>query len=69
MELEELVARDKDDYVELAVNLSNDIERLEHLRAELRDKMANSSVCNGQRFAYGFTKMMQMQHLKQKSKS
>ena len=59
MGLEELVARDKDDYVELAVNLANDIEKLEHLRAELRDKMASSSVCDGQRFADGFTKVMQ----------
>ena len=58
MGLQELVARDKDDYVELAISLASNVEELERLRAELRDKMANSPVCDGRRFADEFTKIM-----------
>jgi predicted O-linked N-acetylglucosamine transferase (SPINDLY family) len=40
--LDELVARDGDDYTQLAVALANDLPRLEHLRAGLRRRLAES---------------------------
>ena len=58
MGLKKLVARNKNDYVELAISLASDVEELGHLRVELREKMANSPVCDGRRFANGFTKIM-----------
>lgn len=56
--LPELVARDTDDYVTLAVELANDIDRLADLRAGLRDRMSSSPLCNGEKFAVGFAKLM-----------
>ena len=54
----EFVARDRDEYVELAVDLANDAERLAGLRAELRGKMAGSPLCDGEKFAEGFAAIM-----------
>jgi predicted O-linked N-acetylglucosamine transferase (SPINDLY family) len=49
--LTETIARDRDEYVELAVSLASDLERLAVLRAGLRDRVANSPLCDGRRFA------------------
>ncbi len=49
--LTELIADSPQEYVELAVRLAGDPARLSALRANLRDRMANSSLCNGPRFA------------------
>jgi predicted O-linked N-acetylglucosamine transferase (SPINDLY family) len=49
--LTELVARDLDEYVELAVSLAADLPRLALLRAGLRERMAASPLCDGKRFA------------------
>ena len=49
--LTELVARDLDEYVELAVSLAGDLPRLAGLRAGLREQMAASPLCDGKRFA------------------
>lgn len=56
--LPELVARDFDDYVKLAVGLANDVFRLADLRAELRRKMSSSPICDGEKFAEGFAIIM-----------
>ena len=56
--LPELVARDDDDYVALAIGLANDPRRLEDLRAELREKMSRSPICDGKKFAEGFAGLM-----------
>jgi predicted O-linked N-acetylglucosamine transferase (SPINDLY family) len=49
--LTETVARDLADYVELASGLANDLPRLAKWRAELRERMAASPLCDGPGFA------------------
>ena len=57
--LPELVAKDKDDYVRLAVELAGSTERIAKLRAGLRSRMTNSPICDGEKFARNFTTAMQ----------
>jgi predicted O-linked N-acetylglucosamine transferase (SPINDLY family) len=49
--LTETIARDLDEYVELAVSLAGELPRLTALRADLRERMAASPLCDGKRFA------------------
>jgi predicted O-linked N-acetylglucosamine transferase (SPINDLY family) len=49
--LTETIARDLDEYVELAVSLAGDPARLAVLRSGLRKRMAASPLCDGKRFA------------------
>ncbi len=49
--LHELVANSADDYVNIAVALANDHDRLKRLRANLRERMINSPLLDGQRMA------------------
>ena len=49
--LTETIARDLDEYVELAVSLAGDLPRLADLRAGLRERMGASPLCDGKRFA------------------
>jgi predicted O-linked N-acetylglucosamine transferase (SPINDLY family) len=49
--LTETVARDLDQYVELAASLATDLPRLAALRAGLRQRMAASPLCDGKSFA------------------
>ena len=48
--LPELIARDTNDYVNIAVNLANDVPRLTALRAGLRERLKNSPMMNVPRF-------------------
>ena len=57
--LTETIAHDLDEYVELAVSLASDLQRLAKLRAGLRDRMAASPLCDGQRFATNFMALLQ----------
>jgi predicted O-linked N-acetylglucosamine transferase (SPINDLY family) len=57
--LTETIARDLDEYVELAVVLAGDLPRLAALRAGLRDRMAASPLCDGKRFAANLTAILQ----------
>jgi predicted O-linked N-acetylglucosamine transferase (SPINDLY family) len=52
--LTETVAADVDDYVERAVALAADPDRLSRLRTGLRDRMADSPLCDGKAFAASF---------------
>ena len=52
--LTETVAADPGDYVERAVRLAEDLPHLAALRSGLRDGMANSPLCNGERFTPSF---------------
>jgi predicted O-linked N-acetylglucosamine transferase (SPINDLY family) len=47
----ELTARDADDYVALAAGLVHDGGRLSALRAGLRERVARSPLCDGERLA------------------
>jgi protein O-GlcNAc transferase len=49
--LTETIARDLDEYAELAVSLAGDPARLAVLRSGLRERMAASPLCDGERFA------------------
>jgi predicted O-linked N-acetylglucosamine transferase (SPINDLY family) len=49
--LTETIARDFDEYVELAVSLAENLQHLASLRAGLRERMAASALCDGNRFA------------------
>jgi len=49
--LTETIASTLDEYVELAVSLAGDLPRLAVLRAGLRQRMAASPLCDGERFA------------------
>ena len=52
--LTETIATDSQDYVQRAVDLASDLDRLARLRAELRTRIAKSPLCDAQRFAAGF---------------
>jgi|TARA_Y100000294_G_scaffold176118_1_gene197727 predicted O-linked N-acetylglucosamine transferase (SPINDLY family) len=54
----ELVADDLPDYVSKAVELANDVPRLTGLRSGLRERMAKSALCDGEKFATDFTSAM-----------
>ena len=56
--LPELLAKDQDHYVRLAVDIAGDTGRTSDLRGELRSRVVNSPVCDGKRFADNFTKNM-----------
>jgi len=49
--LTETIAHDLDEYVEMAVSWASDGPRLAGLRAGLRERMAASPLCDGERFA------------------
>ena len=49
--LTETIARDLDEYLEIAVALANDLPRLAAIRGRLRQQMAASPLCDGKRFA------------------
>lgn len=48
--LPELIARDTNDYVNIAVALANDVPRLTDLRSDLRERLKNSPLMNVMRF-------------------
>jgi protein O-GlcNAc transferase len=52
------IARDRDQYVELAVRLANDLSHLAGLRADLRQRVASSPLCDGPRFAANFARLI-----------
>jgi predicted O-linked N-acetylglucosamine transferase (SPINDLY family) len=51
LELNDLIATDADGYVARAERWAKDLDGLSRLRADLRDRMANSSLCDGPAFA------------------
>ena len=56
--LTETIARDFDEYVELAASLAGDLPRLAALRGNLRQRMAASPLCQGKRFATNFASLL-----------
>ncbi|KAL2487105.1 putative UDP-N-acetylglucosamine--peptide N-acetylglucosaminyltransferase SPINDLY [Abeliophyllum distichum] len=51
--LSNLVGKNEDEYVQLAVQLASDVTALSKLRMELRDLMLNSPLCDGPKFIQG----------------
>ena len=56
----DLVADDLPDYVSKAVELANDDSRLTGLRSGLRERMAKSALCDGEKFATDFVSAMRL---------
>ena len=56
--LDELVARTPEEYVEIAVRLAGDVERLAALRSSLRARVAASPLCDGERFTRHFERLV-----------
>jgi len=56
--LTETIARNLDEYVEIAVRLASNLPHLAELRAQLRDQMARSPLCDGPRFAADFLTLL-----------
>jgi protein O-GlcNAc transferase len=50
IKLFDLIAKTSDEYVNIAINLSSDIKRLQILRESLRDMMKRSPLCDAKRF-------------------
>ncbi|KAK4777548.1 hypothetical protein SAY87_017735 [Trapa incisa] len=48
-----LVAKNEDEYVDLAVKLASDVTALSDLRMRIRDLMSESPLCDGQNFTAG----------------
>ena len=57
-DLAETIARDLDEYVELAVSLAGDLPQLAGIHARLRDQMAASPLCDGKRFAANLASLL-----------
>lgn len=51
VDLDGLVAQDIPSYVDLAISLANDTEKLKSLRRGMRERIRTSELCNHQRFA------------------
>jgi protein O-GlcNAc transferase len=56
--LHELVARDRSDYVKIAVDLANNPEKLSTMRSDLRFRMANSPLLDSKMFAANFVAVL-----------
>jgi predicted O-linked N-acetylglucosamine transferase (SPINDLY family) len=54
----ETVAKDFDEYVDLAVTFATDLPRLASLRVSLRQQMVDSPLCDAGRFAADFTQIL-----------
>lgn len=50
--LTELVAHTKEEYIDICVNLANDVERLQNLRTGMRERMLKSPLMNGATFTH-----------------
>ena len=52
--LQEFIAETNEDYIEKAVELASDLDKVAELRSELRKKMKSSVLMDGKRFVRGF---------------
>lgn len=48
-----MIAKNEDEYVELALQLASDVNALSKLRMSLRELMSKSPVCDGPKFVSG----------------
>lgn len=51
--LQHLIAKNEDEYVQLALQLASDVTALSNLRMSLRGLMSKSPVCDGQNYTLG----------------
>ena len=57
--LDELCTSSVDEYVQVAVDLANDVESLKFLRENLRPRLLESSLCDAARFSKSFCDVME----------
>ena len=57
--LNNFIAKNKKEYIDLAVELAEDGHYLKSLRSQLRQRMVTSSLCNNKLFASKFEKVLQ----------
>jgi len=57
--LDEFIASDADDYVRIATSLAADITKLQSLRSSIRNRMADSLLCNPAEFTRNFESVLQ----------
>ena len=48
LSMDSLIADSLTDYISIATELANDIDRISALRSEIRSRMQNSTLCNGE---------------------
>jgi predicted O-linked N-acetylglucosamine transferase (SPINDLY family) len=48
--LREFIAETQDDYITVSTDLARDLDRLETIRASLRERMTASPLCDGVRY-------------------
>ncbi|KAF7457673.1 putative N-acetylglucosaminyltransferase [Cryptosporidium felis] len=58
LKMEELIAKSKHQFVEVAVNLAGDPEKLKFYRLNLRNTLINSDLCNGKKFGIEFATLI-----------
>lgn len=51
--MEHLIAKNEEEYVQLALELASDVTALSNLRMSLRELMAKAPVCDGPKYALG----------------
>lgn len=54
----ESIANDFNSYVDIAVSLASELDKLARIRAGLRPQMQSSALCDGPRFAAAFSDLM-----------
>jgi predicted O-linked N-acetylglucosamine transferase (SPINDLY family) len=60
MDLSELLAYSSEDYIEIAVNLAKDVDRLAKVRSGLRSRMQASVLMQKKSFVYGLEKVYRL---------
>ncbi|MBV8536566.1 MAG: hypothetical protein JO128_13295, partial [Alphaproteobacteria bacterium] len=58
LKLDELVAHTSEEYVEIALTLAGDPQRLSELRAVLRERVLTSPLCDGRHFTHHFERLV-----------
>lgn len=67
LKMTEWIAEDKNQYIQKAVNLSQDLEKLNDIRKNLRKEFLDSSICDGKNFALDFEELLEEMWSKSKS--
>ena len=56
--MEELIAKDENDYIDIAVNLAKNVERLNFLREKIFINTANSPLFDKEKFSKEFSEIV-----------
>jgi predicted O-linked N-acetylglucosamine transferase (SPINDLY family) len=56
--LTETIAKNHDDYIDIAASLASDVATLQSIRTTLRERMAASPLCDGKRFAQNLSELL-----------